>query len=277
MKHASLLLFSLLLAAGGRAAMKTGVEFARPGAVSLTLDAWVPDGPGPFPTVVLVHGGGWTKGDKQTFITPLFPPLTKAGFAWFTINYRLAPQYHFPAPVEDVETAIEWVKAHAREYKVDVRRIALVGESAGGHLVGFVGARDGKKLGLAAVVPFYGPHDLAGIVQEAEKAGRPIVPIQQLLGFEKVDDAALRLLREASPISHVTRGLPPFLLIHGSADQTVDYQQSVRMCERLRAAGDSCELYTVEGAPHGVGAWEKNPAFQGYKVKLVEWLKAVMK
>src|SRR5437867_543988 len=84
--------------------------------------------------------------------------------AWFTINYRLAPAYRFPAPVEDVESAICYVQAHATEYKVDLERIAITGESAGGHLVSFVGARDGAKLKLRAVVPFYAPNDLEAMV-----------------------------------------------------------------------------------------------------------------
>src|SRR5213594_2846438 len=72
-----------------RAELKTDIEFAKAGNVSLTLDAFTPEGNGPFPTCILVHGGGFTKGDKQTFIKPLFDPLSRAGFTWFTINYRL--------------------------------------------------------------------------------------------------------------------------------------------------------------------------------------------
>ena len=122
----------LLLASTAFADLKTDIEFAKVGNVSLTLDANVPDGPGPFPTVILVHGGGWQNGDKNKFITPLFAPMTKAGFTWFTINYRLAPANRWPACAEDVERAIRWVKANAKEYKADPKRIALVGESAGG-------------------------------------------------------------------------------------------------------------------------------------------------
>jgi acetyl esterase len=102
------------------AELKTDIEFARPGGVSLTLDAFVPEGDGPFSTCILVHGGGFTKGDKTSFIKPLFAPLSEAKFTWFTINYRLAPAHRFPANIEDAEAAIRWVKAHATEYKVDV-------------------------------------------------------------------------------------------------------------------------------------------------------------
>jgi acetyl esterase len=80
-------------------ALKTDIEFARVGDVSLTLDAFVPEGAGPIPTCTLVHGGGFVRGDKQSYIKPLFEPLSKAGFAWFTINYRLAPQHRWRACV----------------------------------------------------------------------------------------------------------------------------------------------------------------------------------
>src|SRR5262245_21167337 len=78
-------------------ALRTDIEFAKAGNVSLTLDAFVPEGSGPFPTCILVHGGGFVRGDKQTFIKPLFAPLSDAGYTWFTINYRLAPEHHWPA------------------------------------------------------------------------------------------------------------------------------------------------------------------------------------
>ena len=134
MKILSALLLTILpLVARGE--LRTDIEFAKAGDVSLTLDAFVPEGAGPFPTCILVHGGGFTKGDKTSFIKPLFEPLSKAGFAWFTINYRLAPAHRWPACLDDVETAIRWVRTHAKEYKVDPARIALIGESAGGHLV----------------------------------------------------------------------------------------------------------------------------------------------
>src|SRR5262245_13578363 len=140
--------------------VKENIEYAHD-PVPLKLDAHLPSGVGPFPAVILVHGGGWVAGDKTAaFIRPLFEPLDRTGFAWFTIDYRLAPKYPYPAPVEDVERAIAFVKQHAREYRVDPRRIALMGESAGGHLVNLVGARNRPPADVAAVVSFYGPFDL---------------------------------------------------------------------------------------------------------------------
>src|SRR5919112_1137172 len=104
-----IILLAVSLAAGvSLAEMRTDIEFVKRGNESLTLDAYVPDGPGPFPAVIIVHGGGFVRGDKQTYVKPLFPVLTDAGFAWFTINYRLAPKATFPEPVHDVEDAVRW-------------------------------------------------------------------------------------------------------------------------------------------------------------------------
>ena len=99
--------------------IRRDLEYGRGGGESLRLGACVPDRPGPFPVVILVHGGGWSSGDKTSGVDPLFAPFSRNGVAWFSINYRLAPQHRYPAAVEDIETAIRWVKSHAVEFKVD--------------------------------------------------------------------------------------------------------------------------------------------------------------
>ena len=246
------------------------IPFTRAGGVTLTLDANVPDGDGPFPAVVIVHGGGFDKGDKQTYVKPLFDPLSDADFAWFSINYRLAPKNRYPAAVEDVEAAIRYVKAHAGEYNVDPNRIALIGESAGGHLVSMVGARNKPEAHVNAVVSFYGPHDLERRAVESRQISETV---GGFLGIKDLNPKSIAILHEASPVTHVGPGMPPFLLIHGTKDEKVPYDQSPEMCEKMKAAGDSCEVFTVEGAGHGMGSWEKAPAYQAYKSKMIEWLK----
>src|SRR5262245_59793670 len=195
----------LLLSWPAFAELRTDIEFASKGDVRLTLDAFVPEGAGPFPAVILVHGGGFTRGDKQTFVKPLFEPLTQGGFAWFTINYRLAPTYRFPAAVEDVESAVEFVKAHAKEYKADPNRIALVGEWAGGQLGSFAGTRKKPNVRVAAVVSFYGPHDLASRARTQRSLSDSI---KAFLGVSELNDESLELLRKASPITHVSKDMP---------------------------------------------------------------------
>jgi len=250
--------------------LRKDIEYARLGGEALTLDAWIPEGPGPHAAVIIVHGGGWENGTKYSFVPPLFPPLTNAGFAWFTIDYRLAPKHPYPAAVEDVKAAVRYVKQHAAEFRVDGRKLALMGESAGGHLVALVGAQNEPDTSVAAVVDFYGLHDFT--VADNITRNRA-----QFLGIQAVDAAALARMREASPITYVRKGLPPFLMIHGTLDAAVPYDQSVMMCARLRLAGNACELYTVTDAPHGVGPWEREARWQGYKDKMVAWLRMTLR
>lgn len=251
--------------------LKQDIEFAKARDVSLTLDAFVPEGDGPFPTCILVHGGGFTKGDKHSFIKPLFEPLSKAGFTWFTINYRLAPEHPWPACANDVDSAIKWVKAHAAEYKVDPQRIAIIGESAGGHLVSWAGVTGNADTRVAAVVPFYPPQDLVVQVQRRKALGG----LGALIGADKLDGAALARLADISPINHIKRGLPPFLQIHGDADMTVPHSQSEEFEKKMKAAGNSCETITIAGGGHGMGGWQKLGS--DYQAQMIAWLQKTLK
>jgi alpha-L-fucosidase 2 len=272
--HAKLA-FALVAAALSAAAQQPthrDIVFATPAkSEPLKLDVHVPNGPGPFPTAILVHGGGWVGGSKQEFINYIFEPLSKANFVWFSINYRLAPHHRWPACAEDVETAIQWVFANAAKYKVDPTRVALIGESSGGHLASYAGIKTRQP--LAAIVSFYGVHDF---ISRAFQYARIDSNLTSLFGIGTLNSETAVVLREASPFAHVRKGLPPFLMIHGLADPAVPYAQSVDMCAKLRAAGNACELYSVNG-PHGMDRWEMDPTLQGYKQKLVDWLRATLK
>lgn len=276
MKLRHLVLLTLSTVATAHAALLTDLEYGTAAGVSLRLDAFIPDGPGPHPAVILVHGGGWSGGDKdggpkKGYMAPMHAPLSAAGFAWFSINYRLAPAFRHPAAVEDVETAIRWVKAHATDYRVDPRRIALSGESAGGHLVALAAVRADRTTRVAAVVPFYGVFDLAA---EAKRRHGLIPSFHKLFGRDTLDDTMLRMLHDASPVHYVRPGLPPFLLVHGSADETVAYEQSVTLQAKLRAAEVPCELITIPGGPHGMLPWP--PLAPDFKDRVVAWLRRAM-
>jgi alpha-L-fucosidase 2 len=247
------------------------VEYVRD-PVPLKLDAHVPPGKGPFPAVILVHGGGWTTGDKTAaFIRPLFPTLDQTGFAWFTIDYRLAPQYPYTAMVEDVEHAILFVKEHAREYKVKPKKIALMGESAGAHLVNLIGARNRPPANVAAVVSFYGPMNLVDTLRL--HPGDPLSDgLKSVFRIDALDEAGMAKVREGSPDEYVNSRTPPFLFIHGTKDQAVPYEQSVLGVELLKKQGIPCDLITVPEGIHGVVNWESDPKFQGYKAPMIDWL-----
>jgi acetyl esterase len=206
------------------------------------------------------------------FIKPLVAPLSEAKFTWFTINYRLAPRHRWPACLDDVESAIRWVRAHAKEYKVDVNRIALIGESAGGHLVSMAGARAKGDTELAAVVPIYAPHDL---VLQVEKRGSVGPGITALLGIaEERSEGNLKALREASATTYLHPGMPPYLQLHGDKDDKVDHVQSVVFQEKMRALGNTCDLITIPGGVHGMGGWDK--LVPDYAQQMIAWLRKTM-
>ena len=127
-----------------------GVEYGKPGGHALLLDVHVPDGPGPFPAAILVHGGGFDAGSRATNMSPTFQPLADAGFAWFSIDYRMAPEFRFPEAKEDIDAAIKWVKANASTYKVNPAKIVLAGESAGGFLVNYAATHETPATRVAA-------------------------------------------------------------------------------------------------------------------------------
>ena len=255
--------------------IRNDVEFARPGGEPLLMDAHIPPGPGPHAAVILVHGGGWTNGTKQAnFIQPLFGPLDESGLAWFSIDYRLAPKHPYPAAVRDVEESILYIKAHAKEFRIDPRRLALMGESAGGHLVALVATRATPETRVAAVVPFYGAFDLEALLAGKKEVSKGMTGF---LGITDLSEKSRAVLREASAATYVKKGLPPFLLIHGTKDEAVPYDQSVKFNQQLKAVGVKTEFYTVENGIHGVINWEKNPEQHSYKPVMVKWLRETLK
>jgi alpha-L-fucosidase 2 len=262
------------------------LEYARPGGHALFLDLHVPDGPGPFPAAILIHGGGFDEGSRSTNVRPFFDVLADAGFAWFSIDYRMAPEFRFPQAREDVDTAIRWLKQHAREYHVDASKIALIGESAGGWLVNYAGTHDTAETKVAAVVDFYGPVDYGVLAQERrdhpERFNMNSINRHaangggiHFFGAEQLDEAGLAKLQAVAPLSAVHKGMPPFLCIHGTKDDQVPYQQSVMMCDAMRKIGVPCELITIEGGGHGMSSW-RTPDMQHWKPEMIVWLKKTL-
>jgi acetyl esterase/lipase/lysophospholipase L1-like esterase len=250
------------------AALQSDVEYGKVDDSSLRLDVSMPEGTGPFPVAIIVHGGGWSSGDKQADIRPLLEPLTKAHFTWFSIDYRLAPTNRWPACFEDVQTAIRWVKAHAAEYKGDPQRVALIGYSAGGQLVCQTVVLANDDMRVQAVVGLAPPTDL---VADCERRGGLSPSLRNLLGRDKpLTEETRAVLRELSPINYVKPGLPPFLLIHGTEDKSVPYAQSVAFQAKLKANGVPCDLITIQGAPHRLTEWAKFDA--DYTGKMIAWL-----
>jgi len=240
--------------APGEARIARGIPFAAPGGVPLTLDVYRPAAPGRYPAVVQIYGGAWQRGqpgDDAIAATA----LASQGFVVFAIDYRHAPQWQWPAQIEDVRAALAWIRAHGSEYEADVSRLALVGRSAGAQLA-MVAAYEPSSTPIAAVVSFYGPVDLVD--------GYRHPPIPDPLDVRAVERAFLGgtpdqrpdRYRTASPAGYVTRRLPPSLLIYGGRDNIVLPRFGSELAGRLRAAGAPAVLIDLPWAGH---AFDKVP------------------
>jgi acetyl esterase/lipase len=220
----------------------------------LELDLYLPHTDGPLPVIVYVHGGGWRRGSRREPLPVLgadfYDSLAAQGFAVAAIDYRLSGEARFPAPLEDVRTAVGWVRDNAAFYGLDAERVFLWGDSSGGHLA-LLAALTGSK--VHGVVAWFPVTDLAGMPSDVAEAGGVPDPGPDsrealLLGApaRSVPDVAY----QASPVAHVSAGAPPILLMHGSVDDMVPAVQSVRLAEALSAAGATVELELVPGATH---------------------------
>lgn len=229
-----------------------------------TLDVYEPPaGHGARPLLLVVHGGAWVSGsaslDRQSLFTQaVVAEVLSRGFVVASINYRLAPRSRWPAQVVDVRCAVRYLRATAARWNVDPRRIAALGDSAGGQLVSLealsagrdpqwnTGEHSAEPAGLDAVVDCWGLTDLTapGWSRLAGGMGLPVFGVR--LGTSSA------VLRDASPVAHVRRGAPPFLVIHGLDDVLVPPSQSAALVAALRHAGDRATLIDVAGAGHGL-------------------------
>jgi len=207
----------------------------------------------PLPTLIWIHGGGWTGGTKESFAG--IPSYLAMGMNVVNVEYRLARVAPAPAAVEDCRCALRWVIQHAKEYGIDVNRIVVSGGSAGGHLAlttGMLPASAGldrqcpgpDNLKVAAIVNWYGIADVNELLDGVNMKAYAVTWLGSAPDREQI---ATRV----SPLTYVRAGLPPVLTIHGDADPTVPYTQSVRLHKALTAAGVPNELLTMPGGRHG--------------------------
>jgi acetyl esterase/lipase len=217
----------------------------------LELDLYRP-GPalaGPYPVIVQIHGGGWRVSSRHTgpretrgWERDIFTRLVDAGFAVASIEYRYSGEARYPTPVDDVCDAVRWLGEHAADYDLDTGRVAVWGQSAGGHLAAMVGlATDVGP--IRATCCWYPVADLR--IADHESA---TVPEALLLG--QPVGADLELAFQASPVSRVRADAPPFLLIHGTNDTWAPHSHSVALRDALAGVGAAIELQSIEGADH---------------------------
>ncbi len=258
--------------------VRQGVAYASPyGFRPLHLDLYTPTPTvGLLPIVVWIHGGAFAMGHRGMLPDFLrdggfFAHVAEAGFAVAAIDYRLSGEALFPAQLHDVKAAVRWLRTRAAEFGADPGRIALWGESAGGHLASITGMTGrpavvsahpelegavgytGCVSSVRAVVDWYGPTDFAAMDRQAPDDSKmahdaPDSPESLLLGgpVQELPDA----VRLANPCTYVGPGAPAFLIRHGTADRLVPFEQSVLLATALREAGASVDFEAVDGADH---------------------------
>ncbi|MEP6716515.1 MAG: alpha/beta hydrolase, partial [Terriglobia bacterium] len=234
------------------------IEYSNVGA-RMSMDIVRPASPAEpsLPAVLLIHGGGFRGGDRQSYL-PTAIKLAERGYVAATMSYRLSPRHQFPAPVEDAKAAVRFLRANAAKYGIDPDRIGAMGGSAGGTLVLFLGltadvpdfegSGPNKQFSsrVQCVVDQYGASDFT---QSYSKSVDAAIVLPMFLGGDLDHNRAIH--QRASPISWVTPNAAPVLAIHGTLDPYVAYEQSLWMVERLIAAGVPAELETITGAGHG--------------------------
>ena len=235
-----------------------GLVYYRAGNIDLKVSVFTP-GPETIvrPTVLYIHGGGWVHYTKDNMIFSLLPYLAR-GMDVVNVDYRQANQARAPAAVEDCRCALHWVFRHAKEYGFDTQHLIVAGGSAGGHLAlmtGMLTERAGfddacafsigpLPIKVAAIVDFFGPTDVQEILQPPNERSWAV---EWFAGVANRSELAKRL----SPLNYVSQGLPPTIIIHGTADEAVPYEQSVRLHQALDSVGVPNELVTIVNGGHG--------------------------
>lgn len=212
------------------------------------------DATGPQPALIYIHGGGWVGGSKEASLMSLMPWF-ELGWAVINVEYRLGRVSIAPAAVEDCLCALRWIGANASRYGVDVNKLVITGESAGGHLALTTGmipdsagldrqCPGGPLPKAAAIVNWYGITDVADILEGPNRKSYAVAWLGSLPNREEV-------ARRVSPLTYVRAGLPPTITIHGDADPTVPHTHALRLKEALDKAGVVNEFVSIPGGKHG--------------------------
>jgi acetyl esterase/lipase len=218
------------------------------------LDVYAPRTPGPHPTVLHIHGGGWVGGSRESVVFRAMP-YVEMGFAVVNVSYRLAAVAQAPAAVEDCLCALRWVIRNAKQYGFDVDRIVVTGYSAGGHLAlttGMLPPSAGldrqcpgtEPLKVAAIVNWFGITDVADLIDGPNTRTYAV-------GWLGSRPDRAEVAARISPLTYVRKDVPPILTVHGDADPTVPYAHATRLHAALQQAGATSELVTIPKGLHG--------------------------
>ncbi|RYZ98916.1 MAG: alpha/beta hydrolase, partial [Sphingobacteriaceae bacterium] len=240
---------------------------------SLTLDFYPSQLNGNKPCVVVIHGGSWSSGESQQ-LPELNNYLASAGYNVASINYRMAPKYKSPAPLEDVCAALDYLRAHGKELKIDTNNFVLLGRSAGSQIA-LLAAYKFHNPAIKGVIDFYGPADM---IWGYSLPASPLVMdsrgvMERYLGgtYKDVPENYAR----SSPIEYVDRQSPPTLIIHGANDVLVAYEHSNRLSKKLKENNIKHYWLKLPWATHGFDYNLNGPGGQLSTYAVERFLKAV--
>jgi acetyl esterase/lipase len=211
----------------------------------------------PQPTIIYMHGGFWVAGNKEGAIMNLLPWM-EMGWNVVNVEYRLGPNTLAPGAVEDCFCALRYVAQQAMMYNVDVNRIVVTGESAGGHLALALGilpesegfdrecAANTPMPKVAAVLNWFGITDVPDVIDGPHRAAAAVRWFGSM-----PNPMRMELAKRVSPLTHVRAGLPPILTVHGDADPTVPYPEAVALHAALAKVNVPNQLVTIKGGKHG--------------------------
>ena len=246
------------------------VVYQRSGGVDLKLDIYRPRGvEGVNPTLMYIHGGGWTNGSKEAS-SLTFLPYLEMGWTVVNVAYRLADVAHAPAAVEDTRCALRWIYRNSEQYGFDKSNIVVTGNSAGGHLAlttgmltreagmerqcpgdrmrstWSIGPINTEALQVAAIINWYGITSVSGLLNNGPGTSGNFT--EAWIGSSP---NGVAVAARVSPLNHINPNVPPILTIHGDKDSIVPYSHGVRLHEELDKVGASNQLITIEGGGHG--------------------------
>ncbi len=216
----------------------------------------------PLPVLVFIHGGGWVNGDRKSYARQAASFIQEGKYAVVAVGYRLSAEAQWPQQIYDCKAAIRWVRGHAKEYNLNADKLAVIGNSAGGHLVSLLGTSGGvaalegdlgeftsQSSRVTCVVNYYGPSDFAMPLFTGEKAGDDDSAVNGLLGGKLKEKQAEA--KAASPVTYIDSTDPPVLTVHGTKDSRVDYKHAERLNAALKQAGVTSLLLPITGGGHG--------------------------
>lgn len=256
--------------------------------IKLSMDVIQPYSEKPLPAVLFVTGGGFMDAPKTKFIGQRVD-MARAGYVVASIDYRVVPMVTFPGMLEDVKSAVRYMRANAQKFGIDASRIAIMGESAGGYLAAIAATTNGMKefdkganldqsSDVQAAIDLYGLSDLTRVAadfsaERQKKHQSPAIPEAMLVnGVPFMEGGSIQSNPEkaayANPLTHISKNTPPFLLMHGDADPIVSPSQTEILHQALIAKGIDSTRYVVKGADHAGLLWYQPEIMQ----KVIQFL-----